>query len=114
MSVSDRIQPLGIQEIWKELEHGVRQALAREPMSTARYMELYTYCYNYCAGSNADPNSSYHSTTRLRHTRSPQTRQQPVRNNPERSGTVYSGHELYVRLKSILENHLQVLTQVSS
>jgi hypothetical protein len=104
MSAVVRPRQLSFDEIWNELEAGIRQALARETMTTTRYMELYTYCYNYCARSNENGKTPPSTAVRVRGS---------GRSALGLQKAVYSGQELYVRLRSLIEEHLRALTVVS-
>ena len=107
LTANRQARPANFNEIWAELEQGIHQALAREPMSSKRYMELYTCCYNYCARANLDSGLGS-SNNRGRNNRA-----SSVNSQGNTSGKpVYCGYELYVRLRTILQTHLHGLTTV--
>lgn len=92
---------INLEEIWTDLEVGINQIYRREmSLSRPRYMELYTYVYNYCTSVHqhqASGSNRVSAGTRL---------QQRNSNVAQVGGAQLVGQELYKRLKEYLENYL--------
>lgn len=79
-----------LDEIWTDLEQGIKQVFQQEQsLTTERYMQLYTYVYNYCTSVNTVQNSS----NRVNKT----------------GGAQLVGKKLYERLKDFLKDYLASL-----
>lgn len=79
-----------IDEIWADLEQGIQQVFQQEEsLTTERYMQLYTYVYNYCTSVN--------------------TVQTAVGRINKMGGAQLVGKKLYERLKDFLKDYLAIL-----
>lgn len=95
---STGLKHINLEEIWTDLEKGIKQIYEKEmSLSRPRYMELYTYVYNYCTSVHQPTNS-----------RSSQNNKMTKKNNllMPIGGAQLVGQELYKRLKEFLENYL--------
>ncbi|XP_028899456.1 cullin homolog 1 isoform X3 [Zeugodacus cucurbitae] len=82
------VKPTSLDDIWNELEDGIKQVFQPEKsnLSTDRYMHLYTFVYNYCTSVNTVQRSMVRA-----------------------GGAQLVGKKLYDRLKDFLKNYLTKL-----
>lgn len=95
---STGLKHINLEEIWTDLEKGINQIYQRErSLSRPRYMELYTYVYNYC--------TSVHQPTSCRAAVGLKLPKKSA-SLAQMGGAQLVGQELYKRLKEFLENYL--------
>lgn len=82
---------LDLDQIWEDLSQGIQEIYSQECMSKSRYIELYTYVYNYCTNVHQQKNKSLTSTK-------PKSKRY--------GGAQLVGLELYRRLTNTLKEHL--------
>lgn len=81
-----------LDDIWVDLEQGIIQVFqTQQSLSKPRYIQLYTYVYNYCTSVNTNQNCS--------------------RTAKSGGGAQLVGKKLYDRLKEFLRNYLNGLLQ---
>nr|CAB3234679.1 cullin-1-like [Phallusia mammillata] len=94
---------IGLDQIWEDLQQGIRQVYTSQSMEKVRYMELYSHVYNYCTSvyrsgssrqgpnANASPSSGRGSSNKK---------------NPGVTPAHLVGMELYKKLKQYLQLYL--------
>jgi len=92
-------QNYDLDQIWGDLKLGIDEVFRRSPMSKMRYMELYTYVYNYCTSVSQNSNGNQR-TSGAKNKKSSQP-----------SGAQFVGLELYKKLKDFLKNHQSALLE---
>jgi len=95
-----------LDQIWGELKKGIDEVFQRRAMTRQRYMELYTYVYNYCTSvaSQQAAASSAAAQQRAGNSKNKKTQQT--------SGGQFVGLELYKKLREYLKNYqLGLLSQ---
>ncbi|KAK6635897.1 Cullin-1 [Polyplax serrata] len=82
---------LDLDQIWEDLSQGIQEIYSQESMTKSRYMELYTYVYNYCTNVHQQKSKSCNTS----------------KSNLKRyGGAQLVGLELYRRLTDTLKEHL--------
>jgi cullin 1 len=83
---------LTVEQTWKLLEPGVKHVYRKEPMSSQRYVELYSHVYQYCTCNNV---------------------MMPPMSNDRRfvTGNEVLGERLYEKLRQHLDVYLQHVTE---
>jgi len=87
-----------LDQIWGDLKQGIDEVFERRAMSKQRYMELYTYVYNYC--TSVSQNNSTQRSTGAKNKKSSQA-----------SGAQFVGLELYKKLREFLRVYQAGLLQ---
>ena len=82
---------MDLDQIWEDLSNGIEEIYGQESLAKSRYMELYTYVYNYC--------TSVHQ----QHNRNPVTFKAKSKRY---GGAQLVGLELYKRLTETLRDYL--------
>jgi len=89
-------QNYDLEQIWVDLKKGIDEVFERRQMTKARYLELYTYVYNYCTSVTQQNNSSAAA-------------QRPTSSKNKKAsqstGGQFVGLELYKKLKDYLKNY---------
>ncbi|XP_049781990.1 cullin-1-like isoform X1 [Schistocerca cancellata] len=83
-----------IDQIWDDFKHGMEQVYSRQPMPKPRYMQLYTYVYNYCTSVQQRVNRPINKSKKGPH-----------------GGAQLVGFELYKRVKDFLRDYVITLFQ---
>jgi len=94
-------QNCDLDQIWGDLKQGIDEVFERRAMSKQRYMELYTYVYNYC--TSVSQNNSNQRSTGAKNKKSSQA-----------SGAQFVGLELYKKLREFLRGYQDGLLQQGS
>jgi len=85
-----------LEQIWVDLKKGIDEVFERRQMTKARYVELYTYVYNYCTSVTQQNNSN-------------SAAQRPTSSKNKKAsqstGGQFVGQELYKKLKDYLKNY---------
>ena len=85
------LKALDLDQIWEDLSQGIQEIYGQESMTKSRYMELYTYVYNYCTNVHQQKSKNFNSS----------------RAKSKRfGGAQLVGLELYRRLTDTLKEHL--------
>jgi cullin 1 len=89
-------QNYDLEQIWGELKKGIDEVFQRRRMNRARYLELYTFVYNYCTSVTQQNNSNA-------------VAQRPTSSKNKKSsqstGGQFVGLELYKKLREYLKNY---------
>ncbi|XP_055385640.1 cullin-1 [Condylostylus longicornis] len=95
---SPGLKHINLEEIWTDLEKGIQQIYQKEVIARPRYMELYTYVYDYCTSVHQPSGGNRASVNQ----------KLPKKSNSSApiGGAQLVGQELYKRLKEFLENYL--------
>ncbi|KAM3724794.1 Cullin-1 [Dirofilaria immitis] len=93
-----------IDEIWGDMEVGLKEVYARQTMMPARYMQLYSRVYTFCT-SVVYNNDSQRSGSRSRSSRVPRG------SNPGSIGAEFVGLDLYNHLKHFFQNYVENVYQ---
>jgi len=93
-----------LEQIWDDLKKGIDEVFDRRAMSKQRYMELYTYVYNYCTSVSQQINGNQRSTGSKNSRKS----------SSQTSGAQFVGLELYKKLKEFLRTYQVGLLQKGS
>ncbi|VDK81420.1 unnamed protein product, partial [Onchocerca ochengi] len=96
-----------IDEIWGDMEVGLKEVYARQTMMPARYMQLYSRVYTFCT-SVAYSSDSQRSGSRNRSSRIPRG------SNPGSIGAEFVGLDLYNHLKHFFQNYVENVYQKGS
>ncbi|GMR42512.1 hypothetical protein PMAYCL1PPCAC_12707, partial [Pristionchus mayeri] len=94
-----------IDEIWQDLETGLGHIYRKEPMIPQRYMQLYTYVYDFCTAvsvhaGGAIPQQQQRNLIRVNH-------QNNKKGANLQNETDFVGSELYTKLSSFIRNHVE-------
>ncbi|VDK86282.1 unnamed protein product [Litomosoides sigmodontis] len=89
-----------IDEIWGDMEVGLKEVYARQTMMPARYMQLYSRVYTFCT-SVAYSNDSQRAGSRNRPNRVPRG------SNPGSIGAEFVGLDLYNHLKRFFQDYIE-------
>lgn len=82
---------IGLDEIWSDLVNGMTHIYTHQAMRKDRYMQLYTYVYNYCTSAHQTGSGSAKTA-----------KKKTVQN----SGAQFVGLELYQKLRDYLNSYL--------
>ncbi|VBB29999.1 unnamed protein product [Acanthocheilonema viteae] len=93
-----------IEEIWGDMEVGLKEVYARQTMMPARYMQLYSRVYTFCT-SVAYNNDSQRTGSRNRPNRVPRG------SNPGSIGAEFVGLDLYNHLKRFFQDYVENVYQ---
>ncbi|VDN02502.1 unnamed protein product [Thelazia callipaeda] len=91
-----------IDEIWGDMEVGLKEVYARQTMVPARYMQLYSRVYTYC--TCVAYNGESQRSGRGRQTRI-------ARTGPNSIGAEFVGLDLYNHLKEFFQNYVEGVYQ---
>jgi len=101
MAANGNKQNCDLDQIWVDLKLGIDEVFQRRAMSKMRYIELYTYVYNYCT-SVTQNNGTQRSNGGAKSKKS---------GSAQSSGAQFVGLELYKKLQEFLKNYQQGLLQ---
>ncbi|KAF8358863.1 cul-1, partial [Pristionchus pacificus] len=93
-----------IDEIWQDLETGLGHIYKKEPMIPTRYMQLYTYVYDFCTAVSVHVGASV--------SQPPQRNLIRVNNkksNNLQNETDFVGSELYNKLSAFIRAHIETI-----
>ncbi|EJW84073.1 Cullin-1 [Wuchereria bancrofti] len=96
--------PPSIDEIWGDMEVGLKEVYARQTMMPARYMQLYSRVYTFCT-SVAYNSDSQRAGSRNRPSRVPRG------SNPGSIGAEFVGLDLYNHLKHFFQDYVENVYQ---
>ncbi|XP_055859044.1 cullin homolog 1 [Episyrphus balteatus] len=97
-----------LEEIWTDLEQGIIHIFQPvRGLPGRRYMQLYTYVYDYCTSVNPTSSRSTSSSTSSNSGNNKGSKKMPI--TMPTGGAQLVGQELYKRLRKFLENYLTQL-----
>ncbi|GMS89520.1 hypothetical protein PENTCL1PPCAC_11695, partial [Pristionchus entomophagus] len=102
MAQPNRKKNATIEEIWQDLEKGLGHIYRKEPMVPTRYMQLYTYVYDFCTAVSVHAGGAIPQ----------QQHKNLIRTNNKKGGnlqneTDFVGSELYNKLSAFIKNHVE-------
>jgi len=92
-----------LEQIWVELKKGIDEVFQRRTMTRARYVELYTFVYNYCTSVTQNNNDARGAAQRPTSSKNKKSSQS--------TGGQFVGLELYKKLKEYLKGYQLSLLQ---
>ncbi|GMT19324.1 hypothetical protein PFISCL1PPCAC_10621, partial [Pristionchus fissidentatus] len=103
MATVNRKRNTTIEEIWEDLETGLASIYRKEPMIPNRYMQLYTYVYDFCTAVSVPqgiPGGSKPTIPLIKVNRRPG-------GSATNNETDFVGSELYNKLSEFIKRHVQ-------
>ncbi|CAD6187857.1 unnamed protein product [Caenorhabditis auriculariae] len=101
---TSNVRIASLTEVWEDLTDGLNTAYSRQPMSSQRYMGLYTSVYNYCTAITLSGNLSNRRPSTLSGLQNGSamgvSSTQRIGRAPQ--GADFVGHEMYERLKAFV------------
>lgn len=93
---------VSLDTMWEDLESGLNQVYSSTNMERKRYIELYTHVYNYCTSVSQNNNSRQGLSSGRAHS---------SKKTSNSNGTQLVGLELYKKLKSYMQTHLNGISK---
>lgn len=96
------LKQIDLDQIWGDLNDGIRHAYRQQQMPKHLYIQLYTHVYDYCTSVHQQANSRGSTNVSMK-----------SKKNQVGGGAQLVGLELYKRIKDFLRSYLVALLNVS-